>query len=58
MGRDRIRYALWKGDKVLAIGTAKELAERFCVSVKTIRWWASPAARRRNKGSQKVAERI
>lgn len=58
MGRDRIRYALWKGDQVLAIGTAKELAERFGVTVKTIRWLASPAARRRDTGKRLVAERI
>lgn len=58
MGRSRIRYALWKGDQVLAIGTAKELAERFGVTVKTIRWLASPAARRRDTGKRLVAERI
>lgn len=58
MGRDRIRYTLWKGDQVLAIGTAKELAERFGVTVKTIRWLASPAAKRRDTGKRLVAERI
>lgn len=52
------RYAIWKGDECIAIGTAKELAKRFGVTVKTIRWWASPAAKRRDKGKSKVAERI
>ena len=58
MGRSRIRYAMWKGDQVIAIGTAKELAERFGVTVKTIRWLASPAAKRRDTGKRLVAERI
>lgn len=62
MGRNRgggmSRYAVWKGDECIAIGTAAELAERFGVTVKTIRWWASPAAKRRDNGKCKVAERI
>ncbi|MCK3935693.1 hypothetical protein HCC45_05025 [Streptococcus suis] len=35
-------YALYKGDKLLAIGTAKELAERFGVKVSTIHFYKSP----------------
>ena len=58
MGRSKIRYAMWKGDQLLAVGTAKELAERFGVTVKTIRWLASPAAKRRDNGNHRVAERI
>lgn len=52
------RYAIWKGDQCIAIGTAKELAKRFGVTVKTIRWYASPAAKRRDNGRHKVAERL
>ncbi|HEM5332036.1 TPA: hypothetical protein U1386_000584 [Streptococcus suis] len=36
-------YALYKGDKLLAIGTAKELAEQFGVKVSTIHFYKSPA---------------
>lgn len=36
-------YALYKGDKLLAIGTAMELAERFGVKVSTIHFYKSPA---------------
>ncbi|MGV3029694.1 hypothetical protein ACEE42_03855 [Streptococcus suis] len=36
-------YALYKGDKLLAIGTAMELAERFSVKVSTIHFYKSPA---------------
>lgn len=36
-------YALYKGDKLLAIGTAKNLAEQFGVKVSTIHFYKSPA---------------
>ncbi|HEM2758157.1 TPA: hypothetical protein U0600_000609 [Streptococcus suis] len=36
-------YALYKGDKLLAIGTTKELAEQFGVKVSTIHFYKSPA---------------
>ena len=60
MGRCRVsaRYAVWKGDQCIAIGTAKELAKKFGVTAKTIRWYASPAAKRRDNGRHKVAERL
>lgn len=35
-------YALYKGDKLLAMGTAKELADRFGVKVSTIHFYKSP----------------
>ncbi|MEG3298193.1 hypothetical protein [Streptococcus suis] len=35
-------YALYKGDKLLVIGTAKELAEQFGVKVSTIHFYKSP----------------
>lgn len=35
-------YALYKGDELLAIGTAKELAEQFGVKVSTIHFYKSP----------------
>lgn len=54
----KIRYAVWKGDQCIGVGTAKELAEKFGVKPKTVRFWASPAAKRRDKGKRKVAERI
>ncbi|MFM0900601.1 hypothetical protein P7J55_10145 [Streptococcus suis] len=36
-------YALYKGDELLAIGTAKELADKFGVKVSTIHFYKSPA---------------
>lgn len=64
-----LHYSSWNDPKtgytksrievyVRDIGTAAELAERFGVTVKTVRWWASPAAKRRDNGKHKVAERI
>lgn len=62
MGRRRggghTRYALYKGERILCIGTADELANRLGVTVKTIRWYASPAAKRKDNGNRLVAERI
>lgn len=57
-GRGTARYALWKGDRCLGIGTAYELAERLGCKPETIRWHATPAAKKRDKGNRLVAERI
>lgn len=57
-GRHTARYALWRGDSCVGIGTASELAERLGVKVSTIRWYASPTCKRRDNGRHMVAERI
>ena len=60
MGRRcRARYAIWKGDECLAIGTAEELARKFGVTKKTIWWWASATCKRRDtRHNRMIAERI
>lgn len=40
-------YALYKGDKLLGIGTAQELAELTGVSVSTIYYYNTPTYQRR-----------
>lgn len=40
-------YALYKGDEFVAIGTAKQLAERMNVQIGTIKFWSSPTYHRR-----------
>ena len=40
-------YALYKGDKLLGIGTAQELAELTGVSVSTIHYYNTPTYQRR-----------
>lgn len=52
------RYILWKGDEIVAIGTARQLAEKLGCSVRTIYWYVSPACKRRDNGNRLVAERI
>jgi len=57
--RSHARYAVWKGDECLGIGTVAELAEKFGVAKQTIWWWASAANKKRDKDNKrKVAERI
>ena len=51
------RYALWRGDRCIDIGTAKQLAERHNIKPKTVYWLASPANKRRGN-NRIVAERI
>lgn len=56
-----IRYAVYKGEELLAIGTSYQLAERFNVKRETVKWWASPANMRKveaGKGNRKVAVRL
>lgn len=51
-------FVVYPGEEVIAIGTAKECADALGVKESTIRWYASPACRRRNTGKRRVAERI
>lgn len=48
---------------MLAIGTAYQIAQELGVSIKTVKWWASPVAKKRaDEGrhpyGRRVAERI
>ena len=40
-------YALYRGEKFIAIGTKKELAELLGVKVETISFYATPAYKKR-----------
>ena len=56
-----VKYAVYKGEELLAIGTSYQLAEQLGVKRKTVQWWASPTNRRRveaGKGKRKVAVRL
>ena len=46
MNREKI-YALYRGEKFIAIGTKKELAELLNVKVETISFYTTPAYRKR-----------
>ncbi|HFU4488713.1 TPA: hypothetical protein ACGPBC_000697 [Streptococcus suis] len=45
-------HALYKGDELLAIGTAKELAKKFGVKVSTIHFYKSPTYTKRTEESK------
>lgn len=40
-------YAIYKGEKLLFIGTSEECAEHFGVTRKTVYFWATPANKKR-----------
>jgi hypothetical protein len=43
-------YALYVGDNYIADGTAKQIAEKMCVKIKTVWFWQTPSyAKRRGK---------
>lgn len=41
------QYAVYKGDDIMAIGTAEECAEALHVQSKYIRWLTTPTAKKR-----------
>lgn len=47
-------YALYKGDDLIDIGTAEELAAKRGVQAETIKFYATPTNARRNKGGKKL----
>ena len=51
-------YALYRGDELVDVGTADELAERRHVTAAYVRWMATPTARRRVRGRRLLAYRI
>ena len=46
MNKEKI-YAIYRGEKFIAIGTKKELAELLNVKVETISFYATPAYKKR-----------
>lgn len=45
-------FALYKGDELLAIGTAEELADQMKVSKQTILFYGHPSYRKRTKDNK------
>ena len=58
--RDKIIYALYKGDEFIDLGTKKELANKYNIKEHTIVFYASPAYKRRIKDSKNryVCEKV
>lgn len=55
MNKEKI-YALYRGEKILGIGTKKELAELLNVKVETISFYNTPAYTKRT--SQEKGRRL
>ena len=53
-----IEYAIYKGEKFIAEGTADELAKLLNVKPTTIKWWSSPVNSRRDNGNRKIAVKL
>ena len=51
-------YAIYKGEKFLCEGTSKECADYLGVKVDTVRWWNSPANKKRATGKRKSGKDI
>lgn len=49
-------YAIYKGEELLAIGTAQECAEELGVTDKYIYWLATPTAKRIAEGRKNPHE--
>lgn len=47
MARKCKEYALYKGENLLCIGTAKHIAEVFNINETTVRFYASPTYKKR-----------
>lgn len=41
------KYALYKGDELLSVGTIKELAQQFGVGERTIHFYMTPTYKKR-----------
>ena len=59
MERKRWEYALYKGDELLAIGTASEICEKMNIKLNTFHFWSSKWYKKhRLSGKKRVVIRI
>ena len=52
MGRKKQEYALYKGDEFIDLGTIEEIAKRLKVAPKTVRYFSTPAYKRKGKNDK------
>ena len=50
--KKNIEYAIYKGDKLITIGTAEECAKRLNISVDSVKWYSTKSALNRSKKSK------
>ena len=51
-------YVLYKGDKLLAIGTADEIVKQLGIKKKTLYFYKSPCYKKRGLGKKSTKRRI
>ena len=57
--RKKLReYAVYRGDELICVGTAKECAEELGVKVNTIYWMSNPAYHKRAKENWTIVTRL
>ena len=49
-GRKEKIYAMYKGEEMLAMGTLREISAQMGVTIATLRFYTTPASRRRSRG--------
>ena len=54
----RKEYAMYKGDKLLAVGTSREIAKELGIKQKTVWWYLSPSYQKRRKSGKNRQELI
>lgn len=45
-------YVLYKGEEVIAMGTAQEIADKLGITKDTVKFYGTPAYKRRRKNSK------
>ena len=51
--RKRWEYAYYKGDELLAIGTAQEICDKLNISIKTFHWYRTKTYQKEFKWNEK-----
>ena len=51
-------YAVYRGDEVVCVGKLHEVCKMLGIKVNHLKWLASPACHRRDKGGRLVAYRF
>ena len=54
----KVEYAAYKGEDIIGVGTIDELAKTTGFTKQTLKFSATPTARKRNKGNKLVLYKI
>ena len=48
------QYTLYKGEEVIAFGTATEIAEQMNITIETVKFYKTPSNAARDKGNKRI----